>query len=69
VASQGSYQSCEFIINNNGTAANLTAVTTIASAVSRVLTITGDAANRKLVFTNGSGVDLNTGISLEMVMP
>jgi hypothetical protein len=69
VASQGSYQSCEFIINNNGTAANLTAVTTIASNVSRVLTITGDAANRKLVFTNGSGVDLNTGISLEMVMP
>jgi hypothetical protein len=68
-ANQGSYQSCEFIINNNGTAANLTAVTTVNSAVARSLTITGDAANRKLIFTNGSGVDLNTGISLEMVMP
>lgn len=65
---QGSYQSCEFLINYNGTAANLTAVTTVASAVSRALTITGDAANRSLVLTNGSGVALNISASLDLVI-
>jgi hypothetical protein len=67
-ANQGSHQSCDFIVNYNSTAANLSAVTTVASAVSRALTITGDAANRKLILTNGSGVDLNASIALDVVV-
>ena len=56
---QGSYQTCNFLVNDAGTAANLSTVTLVNSAVARALTITGDAANKRIVLTNGTGNDLN----------
>jgi hypothetical protein len=56
---QGSYQTCSFLVNDAGTAANLSTVTLVNSAVARALTITGDAANKRIVLTNGTGNDLN----------
>jgi polygalacturonase len=68
-ATQGSYQTCNFLVNNAGTAANLSAVTQVNSAVARALTITGDAANKRLVLTNGSGVELSVTAELNVVFP
>ena len=64
---QGSYQKCEFLVDNYGSSANLSAVTTVSGSVARALTIAGDAANKQLTLTNGSGVDLNVAIELDFV--
>jgi len=65
---QGSYQEVSFMANNAGSAVNLSAVTSVANSVSRVMTITGDAANEKIVLTNSSGVDLYCKISLDFLI-
>ena len=67
--SQGSLQSLNFVVNNAGTAANLSAITQVNSAVARALTITGDAANKRLVLTNGSGVELIVTAELNVLFP
>jgi hypothetical protein len=64
---QGSYQTCSFLVNDFGTAANLSTVTQVNSAITRALTITGDAANKQLVLTNGSGVEVTVSWTLELV--
>ena len=65
---QGSYQEVSFMANNAGSAVNLSAVTSVANSISRVMTITGDAANEKIVLTNSSGVDLFCKISLDFII-
>lgn len=62
---QGSYQTCSFLVNDFGTAANISAITQVNNTTTRALTITGDAANKQLVLTNGSGVDLGISWTLE----
>lgn len=65
----GSYQSCEFLVNDFGTAANLSAVTQVNNAVARALTIAGDAANKRITLTNGTVVDLGVSYELNLVVP
>lgn len=64
--SQGSYQECLFLASNNNTTLNLSAVTTVNNAVARAVTITADAANRRIVLTNSSGVALTVYWTVEM---
>lgn len=62
---QGSYQTCSFLVNDSGTAANLSTITQVNNATTRALTITGDATNKRIVLTNGTGVDLGVSWTLE----
>jgi hypothetical protein len=64
---QGSYQKFDFLVNNYGTAANLSTVSTVANAVNRSLTIAGDATNKKITFSNTTVVDLTVSILIEFV--
>lgn len=68
-ANQGSYQEYLFVVNDFGTTANLSAGTTVANAVSRALTVTGDAVNKYIVLTNGTAVDLTSSYTLDLVVP
>jgi len=68
-ANNGSYQSCEFLVNDFGTAANSSAVTQVNNAVARALTIAGDAANKRITLTNGTVVDLGVSYELNIVVP
>jgi Pectate lyase superfamily protein len=68
-ANNGSYQSCDFLVNNFGTAANLSAVTTVNNAVGRALTIAGDAANKRITLTNGTIVTLLSSYTIDLVVP
>lgn len=69
---QGTLQTGQFLVNDFGTAANLSALTVLNSAVARPLTIAGDGPNKKITLTNpalaGSGIDLDVSINLEMVL-
>jgi hypothetical protein len=68
-ANQGSYQSCEFLVNDFGTAANLSSITQVNNAVARALTLAGDAANKRITLTNSSGVDLVSSYTIDLVLP
>lgn len=61
---QGSYQTCAFLVNDAGTAANLSAITQVNSATARALTIAGVAANKRITLTNGTGVELAVSYSI-----
>tara|TARA_R110000803_G_scaffold210114_1_gene281089 strand:+ start:587 stop:2740 length:2154 start_codon:yes stop_codon:yes gene_type:complete len=67
-ATQGSHQKLDFLVNSAGTAANLSPSIDVANAVSRVFTVTGDAAGKQLVMTNSSGVDLLTTVELRFTL-
>lgn len=65
-ASQGSYQECLFLASNNNTTFNLSAIDKVANATDRSVTITADAANRRFVLTNSTGVTLGVFWTLDL---
>lgn len=64
---QGSFQTCHFVVNDFGTAANLSSITQVNNSVTRALVITGDSPNKQIVLTNSSGVDLYVAWTLDAV--
>lgn len=63
-STQGSFQRVDFLVNNQGTAANLGMVSSVANAVSRTLEILGDAARKQLVLRNSTGGSIDTNATL-----
>jgi hypothetical protein len=49
------YQEALFTVNNAGTAANISAPVVVNNASAKQVTLTGDAANKRLVLTNSTG--------------
>lgn len=66
-ATQSSYQEVLFVASNNGSTINLGTVTTVSNSVARALTITADAANKRLVLTNATGSDVTATWAIDLV--
>ena len=64
--SQGTYHECLFVASSDNTTLNLSAITTVDNAIARTLTITANAANRRIDITNSTGVDLEVYWTVEL---
>ena len=63
---QGTYHECLFLASNNNTTLNLSAITTVINAVARTMTITADAANRRISITNSTGNDVSVWWAVDL---
>lgn len=63
---QGTYHECLFLGSSNNTTFNLSPVTIVNNAIPRQLTITADAANRRIVLTNSTGADVLVWWTVEL---
>jgi hypothetical protein len=63
---QGTYHECLFLGSSNNSTFNLSAVTTVVNAVARTMTITADAANRRIAITNSTGSDVSIWWAVEL---
>ncbi len=65
-ANQASYQECAFLGSSNLTDFNLSSVTTVSTAIPRVVTISTVPASGQILLTNSTGVALNVNWTVEL---
>jgi len=63
---QSTYHECLFLASNNNATLNLSPVTTVTNLVARTMTITADAANRRIAITNSTGADVQAFWAVEL---
>lgn len=63
---QGTYHECLFLGSSNNSTFNLSPVTTVDNLVARTMTITSDAANRRIAITNSTGADVAIWWAVEL---
>ena len=63
---QGSMQTFSFLVNSLGTSATIGAVEKISNSMDRALTILADQSTGSISLTNGSGVDLDVSIRIDV---
>jgi hypothetical protein len=63
---QGTYHECLFLGSNDNTTFNLSAITTVVNLIARTMTITADAANRRIAITNSTGAGVTVWWAIEL---